>query len=81
MSGIIAAESESDKGVAQLRNTILHTFVNSGNAQLFGNLPMKTVLDVWDAPRRSHRLIRFAQYKWDMYAKRLFLKFALARMC
>ena len=34
MSGIIAGESHTDRGVAQLRNTILHTFVNSGNAQV-----------------------------------------------
>ncbi len=33
MSGIIA-DSDTDRGVAQLRNTILHTFVNSGNAQV-----------------------------------------------
>ena len=47
MSGIISDKNDSDHGVAQLRNTVLHTFVNSGNAQLFGNVMMKAVLDVW----------------------------------
>ena len=46
MSGIISDKNDSDHGVAQLRNTVLHTFVNSGNAQLFGNVMMKAVLDV-----------------------------------
>lgn len=39
-------------------NQVLHAFIRTGNAQLFGNVAMKTVLD----------------FKWKAYAQRLFMQ-------
>eukprot|EP00043_Microstomoeca_roanoka_P008232 m.79420 g.79420 ORF g.79420 m.79420 type:complete len:1567 (-) comp14156_c1_seq5:209-4909(-) len=50
--------SESVNYVACLQHTVLHRFVRTGNAQLFGNPLLKMVLD----------------YKWHTYAGSLFMR-------
>eukprot|EP00049_Salpingoeca_infusionum_P007130 m.116055 g.116055 ORF g.116055 m.116055 type:complete len:594 (-) comp13589_c0_seq2:1508-3289(-) len=52
-----SVESPSDLPRA-LGRTVLHTFVRTQNAQLFGNTIMKTVLD----------------FKWSQFAQRLFMR-------
>jgi hypothetical protein len=46
---------------ADVRNSVLHAFVAAGNAQLFGNSLMRLVI----------------QYKWDSYARHIFMRFVL----
>eukprot|EP00730_Choanoeca_flexa_P003264 TRINITY_DN11346_c0_g1_i2.p1 TRINITY_DN11346_c0_g1~~TRINITY_DN11346_c0_g1_i2.p1 ORF type:complete len:820 (+),score=150.12 TRINITY_DN11346_c0_g1_i2:141-2462(+) len=50
---------DEDKTISErLSQTVLHTFVRTNNAQLFGNVAMKTVLE----------------FKWNTYARARFLR-------
>jgi hypothetical protein len=65
-----------------VKNSLLHTFVQTNCAQLFGNVLMKKMLQVVVGGvfcvfcvlcSYVKKLIRF-QLKWEKYARRLFLK-------
>ena len=47
MAGIVASDVNKDtSGYVLLKQTVLHCFVMSQNAQLFGNASMKAMLQV-----------------------------------
>jgi hypothetical protein len=87
MAGIIA-DQDASSGVAQLRNTILHTFVNSDNAQVCFVDTLHTsssciAFRQHGNENRSQRLPNTSvvlffivlQFKWKMYARSLFLRY------